>query len=158
MIRKIPNDAFAYYVSLGTERSYSAVAAKYGVSKRGVQKAATKEDWTARLAHIEAEVRERMDEKLGEGLEEMQTRHLKLLKAVSARAAQALRDNELASAMEGVRAIEMLIKLERTIAGEPGERVAKTVEQVTRAEIDRLVAPVDEPDDDDEDEADDEDW
>ncbi|MHC4946473.1 MAG: hypothetical protein ACYTG7_25970 [Planctomycetota bacterium] len=36
MNKKLSPDAFAYYWSLGSERSYQAVADKYGVSKRAV--------------------------------------------------------------------------------------------------------------------------
>ena len=32
--RKIPQDALAFYVSLGAERSYQKVAKEYGVTKR----------------------------------------------------------------------------------------------------------------------------
>ena len=44
MNRKIPPDAFAYYFSLGPNRSYLAVAKHFGVSKQAVTKlaAATK--------------------------------------------------------------------------------------------------------------------
>ena len=49
--------------------------------------------------------------------------------------------------MEGVKAAETVIKLERIIAGEPSERTGLTVEQVTRQEIDMLLARDDEPED-----------
>jgi len=45
MARKIPADAFDYYASLGPDRSYRAVAERYGVSKRAVTKHAAAEGW-----------------------------------------------------------------------------------------------------------------
>ena len=36
MTRRIPDDAFEYYVSLGPDRSYQSVADHYEVTKRGV--------------------------------------------------------------------------------------------------------------------------
>ena len=53
MTRKIPEDAFELYVSLGPERSYAAVAEQYGVTKRAVVKRAKAEAWSERLAKIE---------------------------------------------------------------------------------------------------------
>jgi hypothetical protein len=38
--RKIPQDAFEFYFSLGPERSYEQVAGRYGVTKRAVTKLA----------------------------------------------------------------------------------------------------------------------
>ena len=43
--RKIPPEAFDHYFSLGPERSYEAVARKYGVTKRAVTKLAKRESW-----------------------------------------------------------------------------------------------------------------
>jgi hypothetical protein len=44
--------------------------------------------------------------------------------------------------MEGVRAAELVIKLERLLAGESSERSTVTVEEVTRRELDRWLVPV----------------
>jgi hypothetical protein len=65
--------------------------------------------------------------------------------------------------MEGIRAAETVIKLERLLAGEPNQRSAVTVEQVTRQEIDRLLAvrapePEEDPDADADPEQVDNDW
>ena len=144
MSARIPDDAFAYYVALGADRSYQAVADHFGVSKRGVVNAAAREGWQDRLEAIEASTRERVDQKLGETLEEMRLRHLKLLRGMAGRAARALQQFELNSAMEGMRAAEMVIKLERIVAGEATERSQLTVEQITRQEVDRLLVREDE--------------
>ena len=75
MVRRIPPDAFDFYVNLGQARSYATVAEKFGVSKRAVQKRADKEDWSERLEKIEMEAREKSDQRLIETIEDMNTRH-----------------------------------------------------------------------------------
>lgn len=61
---RLPPEAFEFYVGLGAQRSYQAVAKHYGVSKRSVSKLATKERWQERFESIVAAVR---TEKVGEG-------------------------------------------------------------------------------------------
>lgn len=58
MAGKLPSDAFDFYVSLGADRSYKAVAEKYGVSKRAVTTLAAKEGWQQRARELEAQARE----------------------------------------------------------------------------------------------------
>ena len=135
MTRKIPDDAFELYVGLGTERSYQSVADHYEVTKRAITKHAVKEGWSERLAKIEAEARERSDKRLVDTIDDIRSRHLKTLKAMHARAVTGLQQFPLNSGMEAMRAAEMVIKLERLIAGEPSERTAVSIEDVTRREI-----------------------
>lgn len=138
-MQKLPEDAFALYVSQGADRSHQAVADHYGVSKRTVTRAATRENWTARLAAIEANAQKRSDAKLAQGMAEVRERHLKLLRAMASRAAQAIQAYPLETAMEGMRVAEMTIKLERLIMGEPSERTGISVEQATKQELERLL-------------------
>lgn len=149
MSGRIPNDAFEFYVSLGEARSYQRLADEYGVSKRAVTKHAHREDWAGRLARIEEASRVQSDAKLAEGLIEMRERHLKTLKAMNARVLTAIREFPLTSGMEAIRAAEIVIKLERLIAGEPTERQA-SVEETMRREMDALLVYGDDEDDDDE--------
>lgn len=148
--RKIPSgDAFAYYIALGPERSYAAVAKKYGASKQAVQKAADAEQWTARLESIETAVQEETAELLKETLVEMRARHLKTLRAVHSRAVEALRDKRFDSAIEGVRALDVAIKLERLIAGEASTRADLLVRELRRREMDDLLMDEDTADETD---------
>lgn len=134
MARKIPEDAFDYYVSLGASRSHQAVADRYAVSKRAVTKLATKERWRERVHALEREARRAADERALETLEAMNTRHLKALKIVQGKALEALKSTSLSSAMEAVRALDISIKQERVIRGEPGDRAAVSVEEVIKSE------------------------
>ncbi len=143
MTRKIPPDAFEYYVSLGPTRTYRAIAERYDVTTRAVTKCAARERWSERLVKIEQDARERCDHKLGDVFEEARERHLKTLKAMHARALTALKQYPLSSGMDAMRAAEMVIKLERLVMGEASERTALSIEEITRRELQTLLIPKD---------------
>jgi len=147
MTMKIPPEAFDYYVSLGHTRTYQQVADKYDVSRRAVQKVADRDDWGARLDAIEREAQDRAEKALTETVAEVRVRHLKMLKGMAGRAVKAMADHPLDSGMEGIKAAEIVIKLERIIIGEPSERTEHTVAEVTRQEMDRFLSRMDERDD-----------
>lgn len=148
MAAKLPEDIFAEYVSLGDGRSYAALAAKHGVDKKTIVRRAVAEDWQARLEAIQAKARAGVDERLAETIEDMNSRHLRTLRAIHARALEALKAMPLASAMEAIRAIDIAVRHERIIRGEPSERTATTVEDVVKREYRRwLVAEDEGPDD-----------
>ncbi len=146
MARKLGPDTFDYYVSLGTDRSYQAVADKYEVSKRAVTSLAKKEDWQARIRQQEEAARQRADQKYAETLDAMKERHLKSVRAIQGKALQALRDKSLESAMEAVRALDLAIKQERLIRGEPTDRTALSIEQIIRREYEQWMGSADEDD------------
>ena len=137
MNRKIPQDAFAYYWSLGPERSYQSVAEKYGVSKRAVTKVATKENWSQRLLEIEKKAHEKTDEKLAESLDQMNERHIRMCKMIQKKSLEALKSIPLTTAIEAVRALDLAIKQERLSRGEPTDRSAINIEDVIKREYDR---------------------
>ncbi len=143
MSNRIPEDAFSYYASLGASRSYRQVADRYGVSKRAVTKYAKRERWPERIREAEAKARAEADKKVAESLEEMQTRNLKLVRLMAARALEALQRHPLANGMEGARAGQLAVKLHRILMGEPSERVAVSIEEVTRREIKELLTTED---------------
>ena len=137
MTRRIPPDAFEYYVSLGEDRSYKRVADHYKFTKRAIQNLAHREDWARRLEKIEHESRARTDKRLGETLDDIRERHLKTLRAMNGRALEALRTYPISSGMDAIRAAESVIKLERLIVGEPTDRSAVSVEEVIKREFTR---------------------
>lgn len=144
MIRKIPDNAFEVYAAMGERRSYQAVADRYGVSKRSVVKRAIAESWQERLVRVESTAREKVDAKTAETLEVMNERHLKILQAIQARALEALRSIPLRTAFDAIRALELSIRQERLIRGEPSERSVLSVEEVIRKEFRLWMRPVDE--------------
>lgn len=137
MAGKLPTDAFDVYMSLGPARSYQAVADHFGVSKRAVTNRATKERWQQRAGDLEAKARQGAEQRLVETLEDMNTRHLRSLRVVQARAIEALRNHPLESAMDAVRALDISIRQERVIRGEPGERTSVQLEEIVRREYSR---------------------
>ena len=139
MNKRLPPDAFGYYVSLGPARSHQAVAERFDVHKRTVVRTADRENWADRLAAIEKEAREASDRQLAKDLGEMHLRHRKMLTAMASRAARALQEFPLTSGMEGIKAAAVVIKLERLLSGEPTERTSVDVEQVIRREYQQLM-------------------
>ena len=141
MTRKLPPEAFDEYVALGFGRSYEAIARKHGVSKRTVTKRAARDGWQARLAQIEAAARKKLDERHVESLEAVTERHLRTLRLIQAKALAALGHMPITSGMDAVRALDLAIKQERVVLGEPGERAAVSVEEVIRREYERWMVP-----------------
>ncbi len=152
MKRRIPEDAFSFYYSLGPNRSLQAVADEHGVTKQAVGKIAKREGWAERVRGIDADAKQKVDKQLAETVEGMNSRHLKMLKIVQAKGLEALKTKPLSSAMEAVRAIEMSVRQERVIRGEPGDRSAVSVEDVIRREYERWMTDGDEDEGDGDDE------
>ncbi len=143
----VPPDAFALYVGMGQDRTYEAVAKHYGLCKRTILRAAIRDRWQQRLEDIEREAQAATDAKLAKAMLDMNMRHRKLLLGIASRAAQALSQFELKSAMEAVRAAEVAVKLERLLAGEATETKTLSIEQVSRDEVSRFLVAENEADD-----------
>lgn len=143
MNRKLPSDTFGFYFSLGAGRSYDAVAKRYQVSKRAVAKMAAKEKWQERLMEAEKKARDRTDEKVAETLDDMNARHIKVLRFIQGKAIDALKSMPLESAMDAVRAFTLSVQKERLIRGEPTDRNALDIEQLIKREYAMLM--IDEP-------------
>jgi hypothetical protein len=145
MKRKLPPDAFDFYVGLGISRSYQAVASKFGATKGAVVALAKREGWKERLAQIEAKVRKTSDERAAETLEEIRARHLKAARIIQGKAIEALQSSRLETAMEAVRALELGVRTERLLIGEPTDRNAISVEEIIKREMADLLVFDDEP-------------
>lgn len=143
MKRKIPTNAFEVYFAMGPQRSYEALAERFGVSKQAITKTAAKERWQERVAEIEQRVQADSKEKVVDLLNEMNERHLRVLRAIQAKALEALKEKPLRTGMDAVRALEVTIRHERLIRGEPSERTEMSVEEATRREVNRWMTVVD---------------
>ncbi len=152
MAGKLPSDAFEAYVALGPGRSYQAVASKFGVTKRAVTKLAAKERWQDRVEALETKARAASEQKTLESLEQMNTRHLKSLRVIQGKALEALKAMSIDSAMDAVRALDLSIKGERLVRGEPSDRTALSVEDAIRREFDRWTTVDDDERENDEEE------
>ena len=142
--RKIPQDAFFFYVGLGPSRSYQQVAEKFGVTKRTVVNVAVKDRWQDRVVELERKARDATNDKAQESLEEMNERHLKLCRLVQSRALEALRRFPLENAVAAARALESSIRQERIVRGEPGDRTATSIEETIRGEYERWMGVIEE--------------
>jgi len=135
MERKLPPDAYSYYLSLGTKRSYQAVADHFEVSKQTVTKRAVRENWQDRIAELERDSHARAEKKYSDTLDEMNDRHIKMYTAVLGKAIETLRAMPITTAWQAIRAIDMFTKNERMARELPTERTAMSVEQVLRDEF-----------------------
>ncbi len=140
MARKIPPDAFDRYLALGPSRSYSALAKTIGVSKQAVVQRATREGWKQRAIDIEKKARDAADRRAIETLESMNARHLKIAQAMQSKALGALQSVVLNSGADAMRGLDMAVKLERLVRGEPSERTALAIEEVIKREYSRWMA------------------
>lgn len=139
MSGKIPEDAFETYVGMGPGRSYAALAAKLGVDKRSVVRLARKEAWAERLAKIQEEVRAATDKKLAADLQAVRERQLQQARFLQGQAVKAMKDLSPKEAVKMATALNIAWKHELLLLGEPTDRHASTVEEVTRREIESMV-------------------
>ena len=137
--RRLPADCFERYVALGEVRSYALLAKQLGCSKRAISKRAVKEGWAERLGRIEQAARERSDGRMVDTMTEMRERHMATLRVMSMRVVNALKEHSLDSGMEAIKAAEIVIKLERLVAGDASERNVIDVAAVTREEMKQLL-------------------
>ena len=119
-MKKIPSNAFDFYVSLGPRRSYEAVAARYRVSKRAVTRCAAREGWQGRLADLEA-----LDGAREDPGETRKT--LEALRELQRKAVAAIESLTFRSAGEALDAIEAALRLEHLILSTPtcGPRIKR---------------------------------
>ena len=121
--RKLPPDAYSYYLSLGVGRSYTQVAEHYGVQKGTVTEHAVEERWQEKIEAAEREMREQAERKAQESIHEMNERHLKTAQLVQRKALEDMRSRPFASSMDAARSLFMGMEKERLIRGEPSERI-----------------------------------
>ncbi len=122
MANRIPDRAFEDYFGQGANRSYQELADRYGVSKRAVVKRATQERWQERVRERDEKTMEVVASKVEETIESLNSRHLRVLKAIQAKALEALKALPMTTAMDAVRSLEITIRQERLIHGEPTDR------------------------------------
>ena len=84
--------------------------------------------------------REKSDAKLVDDIEAVNTRHLKTLRAIQAKALSALQSLPLTSGMNAVRALDLAIKAERGIM-QPVEGRGRTLEDILAASWKRNERP-----------------
>ena len=149
--RKIPQDALAFYVSLGAERSYQKVAKEYGVTKRAVVNVATRERWQEQVEELERTAREDAREKMKSTIEATYEQHMKALRLVFGKGVEALKGMAIDNPADAMKAIQLSIRGMRVALGEPTDRTAVSVEETIRREYERWMVVGGEVDGDDDD-------
>lgn len=113
--------AFVYYATLPSDaRTYTAVADRYGVSRRTVEKHGQKERWRERVAGIETDAARQADQQLGRARADQLADFHKLIEASCVTYAR-----QLASGQVRITASDLvgLIKISLQLHGEPTTRV-----------------------------------
>ncbi len=143
MANRIPANAYNEYLAMGAERSYQALADRYGVSKVAIYKRAKREGWQDRIAKLETKAREKVEEKTVDKMQEVRERHLREARFLQARALQALKDLPPEKGVRAASALNVAWKHELLLLGEPTERQAN-VEEITKREMARWLVVEDE--------------
>jgi hypothetical protein len=124
---KLPQDAFDYFFALGPSRSHAAVAKHFGVSRKTVARRADDDSWERRVLELERKAREASEKKALETIEQLNERHLKVLKVLQGKALEALRSLAMDKPSDVIRALEVSIRQERAIRGIGDEGVGVQV-------------------------------
>jgi hypothetical protein len=127
----LPKNAFEEFLGMGDGRSYGKLAARFGVCKRTVTRRAKREQWQARLLSIRRKAAERVDEEAVESLAVVHRRHLRVLKAVQAKALKTLQQMPLTNTGEAIRALLASLAQEREILGPAGGGGGVVIQVVT---------------------------
>ena len=135
-MKRLPREAVDAYLTMGADRSYQAVADKFGVSKTSVVARAQKEDWQGRLQRLEAEAHEKAERKAVEDMQAVRARQLKAARFLQARALEALQSLPAEKGVRAAAALSIAWKHELLLLGEPTERQAN-VEEITKREMAR---------------------
>lgn len=138
MNKRLPADAFGYYLNLGPDRGYAAVAEHYGVSKRAVTALASKEHWQERVAQAEAKVQEQAQQQYVDAVRQMNEQHLKVLQFMLSRGVEGLKNAPVSTFGDALKAVSIAIDKERLIRGEPTDRT-ESVESIVKRETARFL-------------------
>jgi hypothetical protein len=135
MNKRLPADALGYYLNLGAARSYQAVAEHFGVSKRTVTTAATRERWQEHLDESQRKAQEKIGESYVDAIAQANERHVKLGRFLQSQGVSALRSGGVLSSGDRIRAIKVGVEIERLGLGEPTERLSTSVEEIIKREF-----------------------
>jgi hypothetical protein len=137
--RKLPPDAYSYYLSLGVGRSHTQVAEHYGVIKGTVTERSVKEGWQEKIKVAEQAAQAAAEKKAQESINEMNDRHLKTAQLVQRKGLEDMRSRPFATSGDAARAIFMGMEKERLIRGEPSQRL--DVVEIVKGQFQTLALP-----------------
>ena len=114
------HEAFEYYYGMGAERSYDAVATKFGISKSTIFNWAKAHDWQERIEQRDIENARKLAKKTDDSIVNSKARYRKLIKVLIAKAVGKINRDELAAM--SIKDIKMLINTDMLLMGEATER------------------------------------
>ncbi len=138
MNKRLPSDAFGFYLNLGPDRGYEAVAKHFGVSKRAVTTAASRERWQERVAEADAKLRDDAQRQYVDAVRQMNEQHLKVLQFVMSRGVEGLKNAPVSTFGDALKAVSIAIDKERLIRGEPTDRT-ENIEAIVKRETERFL-------------------
>jgi len=141
-VKKLPDEAFAFYLAQGAGRSHLGVARHFDVDKKTVTNRAIKENWKDRVAEHDRQRRAETEKRAGESVSAMDDRHLKVAGYIQGKAIETLKSMPLDSAMDAVKAYKLAAEMERMIRGRPNEQSVADLEKKIIAEHERWLVPV----------------
>lgn len=113
--RKLPAEAFSYYMSLGVDRSYALVAKKYGVTRRTVTRNAVREGWKASADEWTKKTRLTIETRSRESIASMTARHIDMAREIQAKALAELRRMPMKDASDAARLLEQAMRYELSL-------------------------------------------
>lgn len=135
-MNRLPPEAFETYAALGPDRSYQALAGRYGVSKTAVNRRAKEERWQERLEVLERRARQESEDRIVEELKAVKERQLQGARFLQARALEALKSLPPERGIRAANALATAWKHELLLLGEATER-QENVEEITKRELAR---------------------
>ena len=139
--RKLPPAAFEYYYSLGTGRSYMAVAKEFKVSKPTVVSMAKHEGWQSKLRERDTKTAAEVAKRGEETIEAMHERHLKTLKVIQGKALEALRVLPMTNASQAAHALLAAVLKERDMRMDAGNGGMVDIEAIIKREYETWMQP-----------------
>ena len=116
-----PDEAFAYWYNDGEGRTQAAVAERYGVALRTVERWARDDKWPERSARLDAAAREAADKRLEKQAADRIRHNLQLIAATKAAYAKRLQAGDMSVSPTELAS---LIKVEQLLTGGVTERTS----------------------------------
>ncbi len=113
---------------LNPKRNCSSIAKQLQISTTSVYKWCKHFKWKERALKRDEKEKAKTDEKVSESIADMNVRHLKLYRGLTAKGVEHLKKARIVKDRDAITALDSGIKGERVIRGEPTERVDARVE------------------------------
>lgn len=132
---KLPASAFDFYWRLGPKRTIAAVAEEYDCSREAVENRAEWDQWRERLTAIERGVVDGIQRAAIREVLDMNERHLEAVRTIQRQALLQLQKKPIDNTPDALRALDMALKHERLVLGQPTEHTQIGIGDVIKREL-----------------------